>query len=138
MKKNLILFLLTVLFATTIIACKQQTPKQVKDSSQTKRDEITANEFQQLIETDSNLVILDVRTPEELTGPLGHINGVINIPVQVIDKRAGELEKYKKDNIYIICRSGHRSGIATKILTKKGFNAINVLGGMINYNRLKK
>ena len=138
MKKNLILLLLTVLFATTIIACEQQTQKQVKDSSQIKKNEITVNELQQLIQTDSNLVILDVRTPEELTGPLGHINGVINIPVQVIDKRAGELEKYKKDKIYVICRSGHRSGIATKILTKKGFNAINVLGGMINYNRIKK
>ncbi len=138
MKKNLISILLTVIFATTTIACKQQTQKQLQDSTQTKKNEITVNELQHLIQTDSNLVILDVRTPEELNGPLGHINGVINIPVQELDKRTGELKNYKKDKIYVICRSGHRSAIATKILTQKGFNAINVLGGMINYSRIKK
>ena len=146
MKKNLVLFLFTVYLLSTTIACKQQVQKQVKDktgqqvntSKQTDKKEITAVELQHLIETGSNLVILDVRTPEELTGSLGHINGVINIPLQVLDKKASELEKYKNGKIYIICRSGHRSGIATEILAKKGFNVINVLGGMINYNRTKK
>jgi len=146
MKKISALILLTVFLASTAIACKQQVQKQANNTTgqqavkikQTDKKEITVTELQYLIDTDSNLVILDVRTPEELNGPLGHIKGVINIPVQVLDKRAGELAEYKNDKIYVICRSGHRSGIATELLSKKGFNVINVLGGMISYNRIKK
>jgi len=48
------------------------------------------------------------------------------------------LEKYKDRNIAVICRSGHRSKIATEILLKNGYKAINVLGGMRAYSQLKK
>jgi len=74
--------------------------------------------------SDSSLIILDVRTPEELNGPLGKLDGVINIPVQ-------ELEKYKERETAVICRTGRRS--ATDILIQNGFNAKNVLGGMVEY-----
>ncbi len=80
--------------------------------------------------SDSTLTILDVRTPSELNGPLDKIEGVINLPVQELEGRIDELEKYKSKEIFVICRTGHRSGIATEILIKHGFNAINVLGGM--------
>lgn len=86
---------------------------------------------------DTNLVVLDVRTPQELVGPLGKIDGVINIPVQVLSEKLGELEQYKGKKIAVICRSGNRSKVGTKILREHGFNAINVLGGMKAYNRVK-
>ncbi len=132
--------LITVFFLlTTITACKQQdvTKHQVQ-TEKTNKTEITVNELQQKIAADSNLVILDVRTPQELNGPLGHINGVINIPVQVLEKNLDKIEKYKNQTIYIICRSGNRSGVATKILNSKGYNSVNVLGGMRAYNKIKK
>jgi rhodanese-related sulfurtransferase len=87
------------------------------------------------MEKDSNLVILDVRTPSELTGPLGKIDNVINIPVQVLSNRISELENYKNNNIAVICRSGNRSVFATKLLIENGFKAKNVIGGMISYNK---
>jgi rhodanese-related sulfurtransferase len=133
MKRYFISFALTLLFVSSIIACKQQ--EQTKEAN---RMEITVTELQQKIQSDSNLVILDVRTPEELTGPLGHIEGVINIPIQVLEKNLSKLEKYNNQEIYIICRSGNRSGVATKMLAGKGFKVKNVLGGMKNYNRIKK
>ncbi|MCB0749784.1 MAG: rhodanese-like domain-containing protein, partial [Ignavibacteriae bacterium] len=66
---------------------------------------------------------------------LGQIKGVINIPVQVLSQRINELDKYKDKNIAVICRSGNRSVMATKIMQAKGFKAKNVLGGMQAYNK---
>jgi rhodanese-related sulfurtransferase len=45
--------------------------------------------------------------------------------------------KYKDKEIAVICRSGNRSHYATEALNKNGFNAKNVLGGMLEYNRIK-
>jgi len=97
---------------------------------------ITVEQLQKKIATDSTLVVLDVRTPRELKGPLGHIKGVVNIPVQNLEDRINELNKYKNRPIMVICRSGHRSGMATPILIKHKFKATNVLGGMLAWDKM--
>jgi len=96
---------------------------------------ITTQQLKEKMQSDSSLIILDVRTPEELVGPLGKIDKAINIPVQELNIRINELEKYKDKEIAVICRSGHRSAIATQILKKNGYRAINVKGGMNEYNK---
>ena len=55
--------------------------------------------------------ILDVREPDEFTGPLGHINGAVLIPLGDLGDRAGELAKDKP--IVAVCRAGSRSAQAT-------------------------
>lgn len=95
--------------------------------------EMKVSELKQAMKSDSTLVILDVRTKEELAGELSRIDGVINIPVQELEKRINELEKYKKNNIAVICRSGKRSVAATELLNKNGFKVKSVAGGMIEY-----
>ena len=110
-------------FLFQILGCAQQ-EDQNSMSVQQLKEEMKANE---------NLIILDVRTPAELEGPLGQIDGVINIPVQELESWLGELEKYKSNDIAVICRTGNRSGVATKILLQNGFKAKNVLGGMTEY-----
>ena len=97
---------------------------------------MTVSDLKEVMKTDTNLVILDVRTPQELVGEHGQIEGVINIPVQVLSQRVNEMEKYKDKNIAVICRSGNRSVMATKIMQAKGYKAKNVLGGMKEYNKL--
>ena len=99
---------------------------------------ITVHELNEQMGKDSSLIILDVRTPQELKGELGQIEGVINIPVQELENRIAELEKYKENNIVIICRSGRRSGIATGLLNQKGFKSKNIIGGMIEYRKNEK
>ena len=95
---------------------------------------ITVKELKEkMAKEPENIVVLDVRTPGELTGPLGQIDGVINIPVQELKSRVDELEKYKDKEIEVICRSGNRSQVGTKILLENGYNANNVLGGMKAY-----
>ena len=80
--------------------------------------------------------ILDVRTPEEYDGPLGHIAGARLIPVQAVADQMGELSDLRDKEIFVICRSGNRSATATRILMDEGFEAINVLGGMQAWNQL--
>lgn len=100
--------------------------------------EMSVGQLVDAMVNDSLLVILDVRTPGELKGSLGKIDGVINIPIQELEVRMDELEKYKDNHIAIICRSGNRSGIATKILIEKGYDAKNVVGGMRAYNKKRE
>ena len=103
--------------------------------SQTSDKVFNAEELFTLIHSKEKYVIIDVRTPPELTGQLGAIEGVLNIPLQELARRTGEIEKYKNVKIALICRSGRRSGIAQKMLADKGIETYNVAGGMIAYNR---
>lgn len=103
-------------------------------AQQAENKNMTVTELKEKMHKDS-LVVLDVRTPEELTGPLGHIDGIINIPLQELKQRVHELDKYKNREIAVICRSGNRSSTATGYLTQVGFNAVNVEGGMIAYRK---
>ncbi|MGE5436450.1 MAG: rhodanese-like domain-containing protein [Syntrophothermus sp.] len=97
---------------------------------------MSVEELNQKMKSDKDLIILDVRTEEELRGELGKINGVINIPVQELSTRLNELSDYKDNEIAIICRSGNRSRTASNILTQHGFKKVyNVEGGMIDYRR---
>ena len=124
-------YFLPVLFLVLIsfFACNEA---QEKDNFN-----LTAEELITAMKSNSDLVILDVRTPPELVGEHGQIKGVINIPVQVLETRINELDEYKNNNIAVICRSGNRSVNGTKILLQNGFKAKNVIGGMKAYNKLK-
>ncbi len=81
---------------------------------------------------DSDAILLDVREPDELTGPLGSLEGAKNIPVGELTHRLSELDKYKNEKIVTVCRSGARATTAAQILTTAGFTNVAVLdGGMI-------
>ena len=70
----------------------------------------------------SATTIIDVRTPSEWNS--GHLDGAINIEWQNILSLSKDISKDEK--IYLYCRSGNRSGKATKILLDNGYqNVIN-------------
>lgn len=117
--------ILSLTFLISFIGCAQQETG----------NSITMSEFKEKLKSDKNIVVLDVRTPEELAGPLGKIDSAINIPIQVLDKRINELEKYKDKEILVICRTQNRSAVAVDYLIKKGYNSKNVLGGMSEYSK---
>jgi len=96
---------------------------------------ISVSELKERHGKDTSLIILDVRMPQELASELGQIKGVINTPLQILAQKVNELEKYRKKEIAVICRSGNRSRTATKFLLEKGFQAKNVPGGMMAYRR---
>lgn len=82
------------------------------------------------LQKNENITCLDTRTPMEYR--MGHVDGFINIPVDELRERIDELPKSKP--VYVICQSGLRSYIATRILVGNGFNAYNFAGGFRFYN----
>ena len=79
---------------------------------------------------DGSVTLLDTRTPGEFRR--GHIAGFRNIPVDDLRQRIGEIEPGKP--VYVICQSGLRSYIATRILEGHGFEAYNFAGGFRFYD----
>jgi rhodanese-related sulfurtransferase/TusA-related sulfurtransferase len=69
--------------------------------------------------------LVDVRTPEEYA--TGTIGDAVNIPVDSLRERLGELPKNKP--LIIFCRVGLRGYIATRILSANGFNNCSNLSG---------
>ena len=81
----------------------------------------------------NDVVLLDARTPFEYMR--GHAEGFIHIPLDDLRERLGELDKTKK--IYVMCQSGLRSYLATRILMQNGFDAYNFAGGFRLYSTIK-
>ncbi|MEO9258045.1 MAG: rhodanese-like domain-containing protein [Crocinitomicaceae bacterium] len=92
---------------------------------------ITKNELKQKL-SQSNLQILDVRTPSEYAS--GHISGAVNISISDADFSTA-IEKLNKSNpIVVYCSGGGRSGRATEILHQAGFSEVyDLIGGYNNY-----
>ena len=79
---------------------------------------------------DKDVVLLDVRTVGEFSR--GHIDGFKNIPVDELRERISEIEKGKP--VYLICQSGLRSYIASRILEGNGYETYNFSGGFRFYD----
>ena len=89
----------------------------------TKIDSISTRELEAKLK--EPIQLLDVRTPTEFRK--GHIKNAKNIPLTEI----GSYTPATKETLYVICHSGVRSKMAAKKLKKKGYDVINVRGGMI-------
>lgn len=123
MTRTLFLLIVAGILLTGLAACQgTDTPT------------ITPAETHARLGNDSLYLFLDVRTQQEFDGPSGHVPGSILIPVQELEARIGELDPHKGRTIIAICRSGNRSGTATRVLREKGFTAINMTGGMNRWN----
>ena len=77
-----------------------------------------------------SVVLLDVRTVGEFNR--GHMDGFRNIPVDELRERINEIEKGKP--VYLICQSGLRSYIASRILEGNGYETYNFSGGFRFYD----
>jgi rhodanese-related sulfurtransferase len=74
----------------------------------------------------ADAVILDVREDDEWVA--GHVEGATHVPLGEVPQRLGELPD--ADPLYVICRSGNRSGRAVAWLGQQGVEGVNVAGGM--------
>ena len=90
----------------------------------TKVESISTAELEKRLKT--NIKLLDVRTPSEYNR--GHIKGALNIPLGQIDRYS----QSKEEKLYVICHSV-RSRLAAKKLKKKGYDVVNVSGGMMSW-----
>ena len=92
---------------------------------------ITAEEAKQIMDSQEDYVILDVRTQEEFNQ--GHIPGAILIPDTEIEGKAEEILTDKDQLILVYCRSGRRSKLASENLVKLGYTNIREFGGIIQW-----
>ena len=74
-----------------------------------------------------DVVVLDVREASETVG--GKIAKAIQIPVGAMAKRINELDKHKNKTLLVYDKTGARSGIACKELSKNGFDKVYSLNG---------
>ena len=83
---------------------------------------------------DGSVTLLDTRTVREYER--GHVDGFVNIPVDELRERLHEIEPEKP--VYVICQSGLRSYIASRILEGNGYEAYNFSGGFRFYDAVTR
>jgi len=91
-------------------------------------------EFRQRLDTDKNLLVLDVRTSEDFVGEQGHIEEAVNIPAEDLQQRMDEIGNYLEHPVAIICRTDKKSARAALLLTEEGFADVHIVrGGMTKW-----
>ena len=94
--------------------------------------QVSMEEGLELMEADSDYILLDVRRDDEFEE--GHIPGAINIPNESIGtEEIAELPD-KNQTIYVYCRSGNRSKQASQKLVELGYTNVVEFGGIIDYS----
>ncbi len=102
-----------------------------KENNQVTYEQITPSEAKQLMDSENDYVILDVRTQQEYDD--GHIEGAIVIPDYEIKLRAQEVLKDKDQLILVYCRSGRRSKLASQELANQGYTNVKEFGGIYEW-----
>ena len=119
MKHRLFLILFVVLLLT---GCAVSTDKDVTYT------QITMSEAVEMMENESDYIILDVRRPDEFA--TGHIPNAINIPNESIGTDEISELPDKDQLILVYCRSGNRSKQASQKLVKLGYSNVVEFGGI--------
>jgi rhodanese-related sulfurtransferase len=84
------------------------------------------------LHAEGDVTVLDVREPGEYAA--GHIPGALLIPLGELPDRLHEVPE--EGPVVVVCRSGNRSGQASRFLRQQGFdNVHNMLGGMLAWQR---
>lgn len=97
-------------------------------------EEVDAHDLTGFMLRADQLVLIDVREPEEFVGELGHIAGALLIPLDLLALRLPKLAAYSNRPIVCICRAGARSASACAILRRAGFRDVrNLKNGMLGW-----
>lgn len=92
---------------------------------------ITAKEAKEIMENETDYIILDVRTQEEFDE--GHIPGTLLIPDYEVSQRAESELPDKAALILVYCRSGRRSKNSAQTLAELGYTNVKEFGGIIDW-----
>ena len=92
--------------------------------------EISVQDVMKKIENKEDIIILDVRTPEEFEE--GYIEGAILIPFQEVEQRHRELNTPTDKEIIVYCKAGVRSKKGAQKLTELGYTNVKEMGAGID------
>jgi rhodanese-related sulfurtransferase len=92
---------------------------------------VETDELSTLLNAASPPLVIDVRGPEEFTGPLGQIEAAQNIPLDQIASRTADLLSQQRP-LVLVCHTDRRSAAAAEQLRRAGGSNVAVLrGGMV-------
>jgi len=135
MKKRIILLVIAVFFLFGLTGCLANEPAVFEETTVSAQsatyEQITPEEAKKIMDTESDYVILDVRTQEEFDS--GHIEGAILIPDYEIESKAESVLTDKDCLILVYCRSGRRSKLASEKLVQLGYINVKEFGGIIDW-----
>lgn len=154
MKKKFVTLLFTTFVLLTFTACSKDnidssTPTNTNVSSSTKTTSensvsenstqantfthktISATTAKEMIDQDTSIIILDVRTKDEFDE--GHIKNALLLPDTDVEVKAAELLPDKDATILIYCRSGRRSALSATKLDELGYTNVYDFGGIIDW-----
>ena len=86
---------------------------------------VTVAELAAILASAPETTLIDVREPAEYAA--GHVPSAELIPMSVVPVRAHEIPKDR--TVYVVCRSGARSGQVVSWLNAQGYDSVNVEGG---------
>ena len=117
-----------LVFVFAFVSCSSFVNLDQSDGKELGYLQIDAEQAKTLMDTETDYIILDVRTEEEYNE--GHIPNAILIPNTEIRERA-ELELTDQDQLILVyCRSGNRSKLAAAILVELGYTNVVEFGGI--------
>ena len=83
-------------------------------------------QLKQRLDAGEDVLVLDVRTPEDFAGEQGHIGVATNIPVEELSARLVEISDYQERPVIAVCRTDRKSVQAAQILARNGFADVHV------------
>jgi len=92
---------------------------------------ITPQEGKAMLDDDSSIILVDVRTADEYNEE--HIPHAILLTLDEIESRADEVIPDQSGTYIIYCRSGNRSAQASQLLSDLGYKNIYDMGGIIDW-----
>lgn len=123
------LFITILMMAVTMLAgCSSPDAGENSESEDSTYQQIRQEEAKELMDTETDYIILDVRTKEEYEG--GHVVEAVCIPNETIDDTVTEQFPDKEQLILVYCRSGNRSKQAAQKLADLGYTDIREFGGI--------
>jgi len=111
-----------------LLGCTKEDEKEII-SYQT----ITSEDAHNMMETRTDLIIIDVRSKEEYE--ISHIENAINMPVNELGNRfKEEITDNLEQTILVYCRSGVRAKQASELLSDLGYKNVFNFGGLLDWN----
>lgn len=98
---------------------------------QTQTTSISMGLVEELLQTNENIVLLDVRSKSEYDN--GHIPGAINIPSDDLIERANEMLPDDNAHIFVYSQENKRCVRACRILGYLGYNNVTSIGSITNW-----
>lgn len=96
----------------------------------------SVEDLKQQLDSNAEILLLDVRTVVDFVGEQGHIAQAKNIPVEELPARISQLKVYANTPVYLICRTDRRSAKAAQLLNRNGFTKLHVVrNGMTDWSQ---